>query len=404
MKCSRCGAELPEKARKCSMCGARGKKLRTDEKNFLKNFSLYGIISFFMILLFSVMGISSYFYGKTSLCVISGIQIILIFSAVLLKKKSKVLWLGRMHIIAFLTALLLVIPYVSQFGVTEPEADEFDWNEIILRDNLPEPASKKGNVYINSKESFSVHIYKTSVFQYNKYISECEKSGYVTDSEKTDTSFLAYNNDGYFLKLEYDSKLKKMSLSLQSPIELNTLIWPESEIANVIPKVRSNTGKIESDDENGFVAYVGNTPFEQYNDYVLQCEKAGFDRDVVKTDKTFCAKNSSKYSMKLEYLGGNIFRITVYMPEYDVVIGVECEKNLLFSKYDVKVFADGDELGTVSHGTTASFKAILRKGEHTVSFVSADDSSVTGEITEEIIKDGKLIYKIKCLRSEIYVK
>jgi len=404
MKCSRCGAELRDKARKCTVCGAKGNVLRSGEQMTGGSPGLYSIISLVLILVFVVTGAVAYIYGKITLCVISALQLALILTALLLKKKVTVLWLSRMHIIAFAGAVLLMFVYISHFNVVETEADTFNWNEIILKNILPEPESDKGNVYVNSAEALSVHIYKTSGLQYSKYISECEKKGFVTDAVKTDTGFSVYNNEGYFLNLEYDKKLQKMSLSLREPMELGKLVWPENGVGKLLPKVGSEVGKIESDDENGFVAYVGNTPFEQYNDYVLQCEKAGFDRDVVKTDKTFCAKNSSKYSLNLEYLGGNIFRITVYMPEYDVVIGVECEKNILFSKYDVKVFADGDELGTVSHGTTAGFTAILKKGEHTICFMSADDSSVTGEITEEIIKDGKLIYKIKCLRSEIYVK
>lgn len=47
--------------------------------------------------------------------------------------------------------------------------------------------------------------------------------------------------------------------------------------------------------------------------------------------------------------------------KYSVTIDVDCEDNLVFSKYNVAVFVSYSELGVLDHGTRNHFRSNLKK-------------------------------------------
>ncbi len=60
-------------------------------------------------------------------------------------------------------------------------------------------------------------------------------------------------------------------------------------------------------------------------------------------------------------------------PTYDVSVQVECNKNLIFSKYDVDILIDDRNIGTLEHGAVETFKCNLTEGEHNVVFQKEDE-------------------------------
>lgn len=90
--------------------------------------------------------------------------------------------------------------------------------------------------------------------------------------------------------------------------------------------------------------------------------------------------------------------------EHQVTIDVECESNLLFSRYDVDVFVDDVNQGTIDHGATRSFDLSLDDGNHTLRFAEKDDSSVDGSVEFEVSKKTSLKYRIHCTDSQIEVE
>lgn len=64
-----------------------------------------------------------------------------------------------------------------------------------------------------------------------------------------------------------------MHINLDSAMEMETITWPGlSEMAKLLPVPKSTTGKIYSNDEDGFSVYIGNTSIDDYNAYVNACE------------------------------------------------------------------------------------------------------------------------------------
>ena len=89
--------------------------------------------------------------------------------------------------------------------------------------------------------------------------------------------------------------------------------------------------------------------------------------------------------------------------KYSVKMNVICDKNLIFSKYDVMVYVDDIELEKVDHGGERSFDLSLTEGEHIVRFVSVKDDSVDGTIELNVTGDMEITYKLSCNKDQVEV-
>ncbi len=88
---------------------------------------------------------------------------------------------------------------------------------------------------------------------------------------------------------------------------------------------------------------------------------------------------------------------------YSVKLDVDCVENLFFSRYDVNVFVDGKEVGTLDHGSQDSYNVNLPAGRHSLSFEKEDDSSIDGSVKFDVSNDTSLKYKISCTMDQISV-
>lgn len=66
---------------------------------------------------------------------------------------------------------------------------------------------------------------------------------------------------------------------------------------------------------------------------------------------------------------------------------VTFERNLVFSKYDVKMFIDNTLITVIGHGKTYQGSANLAAGEHLLRFVKTDNYDVYGEVTFTVSED-----------------
>ncbi len=88
--------------------------------------------------------------------------------------------------------------------------------------------------------------------------------------------------------------------------------------------------------------------------------------------------------------------------EYSIKMHINFVGNFIFSKYDVKLSL-GDKTTTLSHGEDEDIEFYLDKGDYTLSFVNADDSSIRSEEKIEINSDTEIGYKIECYFDEIVI-
>lgn len=189
------------------------------------------------------------------------------------------------------------------------------WPTGELANLLPIPESKYGEVSSNDTDHLSIYVHKFSTSQYENYISACKDAGFTIDVSEGSSSYSAFNKDGYKLLLSFYSSSEKMHISLEDPMKMSTIQWPNSEIAKLIPPPSSNIGNIYWENSEGFVIYVGNTPKTDYEKYINECINLGFDIDYNKGDDYYYADNSNGYHVDIRYKGYNTISIHLEAPD-----------------------------------------------------------------------------------------
>ncbi len=295
---------------------------------------------------------------------------------------------------------------VQENTTEEENHSQFKWDDIVLKDIIPEPMSKDGEIIKNSEEGLSLDVYNIEEHQYDEYVDLCKENEFTIDTNQVTRSFSGFNTTGYELKLEYNTSKKKMSIRLNSPMKLQEIEWPDNEYAKTIPVPESKLGKIEKNSEYGFIVYLGNTSKEDFKEYVKKCKEKGFSVNVKEDEKSFSAKNQDSYNVNIEYKGGNIIEISMKEREFDIEIEIKCTENWIFSKYDVKVFIDKDYVsdGTIKHGSTETYKQKLKAGSHYIKFENAENKDVTGKVEFNLTKKENIKVTIDCTSSKVDAK
>lgn len=90
---------------------------------------------------------------------------------------------------------------------------------------------------------------------------------------------------------------------------------------------------------------------------------------------------------------------------YELAVEIDCQKNLMFSRYDVDISIDNKKVGTLDHGTKKVFKTEVAEGRHELIVAKHDSNSVEGSTyfkTEA--QSSKLTCNVECKADEIYLK
>lgn len=397
MFCPKCGAKITEKMNFCVNCGFKitdDIKKEKKETNTLANNIHLKKETEKIKLENNGVAPNTDVTDKSSITTKEKTKVTNVWS--LLSMSKKVITIGVAVII-----LILVIAFAFLISSEHRKAEKINWSELIMGEVIPEPASNLGEIYSNSDDYLSIEILKLSSEQYKDYVDACKEKGFTVDSDQSDTLYSAYNGEGYNLKLYYYDSKNKLNISLNAPIKMSKIVWPTSEYGKMLPIPKSSLGKIEKDDKTGFTVYIGETSIDDYNEYVSACFEKGFTVDSRKIEKSYDAKNADGYALTVEYIGNNIMLISMKEPEFDVEIKVECRENLMFSEYNVKFYIDDGFIGDIKYGATETYNENLKKGTHTLKFVSVEEEKVSGEVTVDITKDEKLELKISCYSDKI---
>lgn len=86
-----------------------------------------------------------------------------------------------------------------------------------------------------------------------------------------------------------------------------------------------------------------------------------------------------------------------------VAIEVECDENLIFSRYDVDIYVDESLLGTLDHGATATYDVTLSEGNHTLRVASQENSSVDGSKVFTVSEEESIKYIISCKNDQVEI-
>ena len=210
----------------------------------------------------------------------------------------------------FILMLILPLSLIACGGSKEPLV----WDDIVLKDFLPKIESEDFEFTVNSDECLIVDFNDKSQSEAKAYKRECVEFGYTIEADEDTNSYEAYNEDGAHLLLLYKIGL---TILVESPLKMEYIKWPKSDIAKLIPQPESLYGKIIWEADYGFVIYIGNTTLSQYSDYVDAVWDAGFNLNYKRGSDYFWADNVDGHRVKVSYEGFNIMRISLDEPETD---------------------------------------------------------------------------------------
>lgn len=211
---------------------------------------------------------------------------------------------------------ILIVIIVAFLLITNISYDmnhnkKIKWSTLELGQYLPEPDKARGRTNSNSSTGLNIVLTKVSDEDYKEYKIKCRNAGYTIDENDSSTSFEAFNNEGYKIRLSYTTSGKELSIYLDAPEKLSEIEWPTSGLGAMLPAPKSNLGKITWDTSKGFTAHIGNTPLKDFNEYIKLCEDKGYTVDHSKSEKSYYAKNADGYKLSLNYAGNNTIYISL---------------------------------------------------------------------------------------------
>lgn len=248
------------------------------------------------------------------------------------KNRTKKRKLSKLLKALIIIVSLIVIVFVSVF-VFELKSDykyrngeKIIWSEVIDTKMLPVPEGDRGYFYYD----VTFYACKYDRNKFSDYVKECKAMGYVVDADilnEYDDGYIAYNSEGYKLRIYYDERLKNMDVSLYDPIKLYDMNWPAANDAYNLPDPESNKMYIYNDSYYLFNATVGDITYDEFICYAEKCYNSGYNYEnsykeqlVLKDEPfdidsiyslTYRLYNENGYKLNIEYIGYNMIEIKI---------------------------------------------------------------------------------------------
>lgn len=235
------------------------------------------------------------------------------------KPKKKHTGLKVIGIIIAIFILMGLIGSCSTSCSKQAENTKYDWPTGSLAQMIPSMNKK-----CKSVNEFDSGLNLTVVDGINKkgydaYVSECKERGFTIDIEETNRSFEAYNPEGYQVRVLFSdySDGDEITVYLDAPKADGNLVWPTTGLATKIPNPDKTKGNITSDSSSQFTAYIGDMDKAAYDAYVEQCIAAGFNVNYDKNKTWYDADNQQGDSLRVQYEGFNTVYISLEAAKAD---------------------------------------------------------------------------------------
>ncbi len=297
------------------------------------------------------------------------------------------------------TVLFIIKAQENNSSSLTSESSEvrFNWSDVVLVSaGLPDPSTDKGEITVNTAEELTFRLYGINAGTFNSYVSGCEDKGYSVDPEKSDVTYSAFNSEGYRVSITFDPDESTMSIDVTSPPTLNNIKWPDTPLGGLLPKPEYKNGCINENSEDLLSMDLGGISADKYKDYVAEVKKGGYVYNEDESEKHYSAENEDGYRLTADYKGNNMISVSIGVPEYKVELVADCDRNIAFSKYNVKIYADDSLLGTLAHGTTETYSCTLKKGGHIFRFECEDDNTVKRTLNVNVSGDSTYKVNLHC--------
>lgn len=276
------------------------------------------------------------------------------------KPKKKHTGLKVIGIIVAIFVLMGLIGSCSTSCSKQAENTKYDWPTGSLAQMIPSMNKKCKSI---SESENSLHITVVdgiSKKDYDTYVSECKERGFTIDAEETNDDFEAYNPEGYQVRVSFsDFNGKEVDIYLDAPKADGTLVWPTTGLATKLPNPGKIKGDIAVDSASQFTAYVGEMDKATYDAYVEQCVAAGFNVNYDKNKTWYDADNQQGDSLRVEYEGFNTIYISLYAAKDD-------SSSSSPSASSASTTPSANTSTNQSTGTSADFKKTMDDYEKTI--------------------------------------
>ena len=226
-------------------------------------------------------------------------------------RRNTVAWL---LIVLLIAGMSLTACGKESYEVETEPLEELVWEDVKLGHILPAPDAKKARISSNTSECLYLEIPRQTAPFFEAYAARCADAGFVIDQEQSENSFDAYNAEGYKLHIFYESS-GHMRVELEEPMEMKEFTWPINKNTELLPAPPSNVGNIDWDNSDTFWIYIGDVTFEEYEQYIKDCQAYGFDVDYMRGDDYYWADNAYGDRLELEHRGFNIMYLQLSIEE-----------------------------------------------------------------------------------------
>lgn len=174
MKCTKCGAKLPNDTKFCSYCGTKieNNKITTANnfKTSWKNMNLFCKIVIVSTICFIVLFLKAFFAGKVIASIIALVSTILAIFALLTEMKIIKVSQKWIHIVSFILSVVIILPYANVYKPNRngTEIDKLAVIDTTVSDNATVQATSTGGCTTENENS------KTSVSDYEVYYADAD--------------------------------------------------------------------------------------------------------------------------------------------------------------------------------------------------------------------------------------
>lgn len=221
-----------------------------------------------------------------------------------------------LHVILAVAGIGMILLFIFGTGSCSPKKlEKINWPTSGLASEVPTPNMKYGSIGYNTEDMFSADMDEADKDDFVEYVDMCKEAGFVIDENVSDNSFAAYDEEGVKVDIYYNKIADSVDIHVYASVSNKEYIWPNSKIANMLPKPKSTYGSIENESSDSLHIKVAKTTKNDYENYVSECEKRGFNNDYKKHDNYFNADNTDGYSLSLRMEENNTMDISIHKKE-----------------------------------------------------------------------------------------
>ena len=212
----------------------------------------------------------------------------------------------------FISYILIIVFFLCWSGDVElPHHDA--WPTVGVATSIPEPENKGNELEVKRDTQTEVYVSISGIPHDAQlaYIERCKEAGFTLDAETADSSYRAFNEDGYELDLTLYTNIEKMYVRAKAPTTLSAFAWPTAGKVAALPAPETTVGKVEYEYPERYEAILGEMDRDAFNAYVARWTEAGFNEKFIRNNNNYQGYNANGDYVDLEYIGLNRVSVTI---------------------------------------------------------------------------------------------